>query len=322
MLPPRLLLNDNNAAKRLISEQAKQIECLKRQLEAALAASASPGSASSAYRDSAQPTPSASNTSTRSDTIVNEYKVPTLPFVCNNQLSSASPSVKSEERIELSSASPCTPQKEVLPPQRRLLPRKPLKLNQLPSKQTFKKRIKAALALDGYNRDVHFQHLIYQDSTLPPHTKNARWNFAFRFCSYLVLSDRKIFVRTLIHGNKRDNKKTAINSFPGLHAFLGLKRVDGKLLEKPLSEETAAYFTNTKHQLEIVKFMYAFCSLLYAFLPQEKRMYKVRSNVNEFYLTASAKTSDQAEEDEREIKEEMDSDPEFMESGSKTEDND
>lgn len=244
-MPSHLLPNDNNAVRRLIVEQAKQIESLKRQLEAALAKNASSDSASSTSNDSAKPVSLASSTSTKSETIVNEYKVPALPFVCNNQISSASPSVKSEERIESLSASPYTSQKDVLPPQRKSLPREPLKLNKLPSKQTFKKRVKAAIALDGYNRDVHFQHLIYQDSTLPSHTKNARWNFAFRFCSYLVLSGRKILVHTLVHGNKRDNKKTAINSFPGLHAFLRLKRVDGALLEKPLSDETTAYFTNT-----------------------------------------------------------------------------
>ena len=71
--------------------------------------------------------------------------------------------------------------------------------------------------------------------------------------------------------------------------------------------------------------MYIFCSLLYAFLPQEKRLYKVRSNASEFHLSANVKTSDQAEEEEeeeKEIKEEEDSDSEFMKSGSKTEDKD
>ncbi|KAL9554791.1 hypothetical protein MBANPS3_002647 [Mucor bainieri] len=323
-MPPYLLLNDTNAVKRLILEQAKQIECLKRQLEEYerddLTETASVSS-SLVCNASATPTLSASIASgITSDSIVTGLSAR------NDQSLSTSPALKSEEYIEVPSSSPrsSTPQQRRIPPLQKIArpPRKKeLQLNQLPSKRTFKKRMKAAIELDGYNRDAHFQHLIYQDSTLPSSTKNARWNFAFRFCSYFVLSGKKIFVKTLIHGNKGDNKKTSIDSFPGLRAFWRLKRIDAALLEKPLSEETVAHFTITQHQVEIVKFMYAFCSLLYAFLPQEKRVYKVKSNISDFYLSAKPAEQEIEEEEETEVKVEVDSDSEFVESGLKAERN-
>ncbi|KAK4516968.1 glutamine-repressible protein product regulator [Mucor velutinosus] len=302
-MPPYFLLNDSNAVKRVILEQAEQIKCLKRQLEEykrAASAETTSVSPSLVYNAPATPTPSTSIVSITSGSLV---------------------------KVEFPSASSYTPESVVLPLQKTVLPppKKAFKLSQLPSKQTFKKRIKAAIELDGYSQEVHFQHLIYQDSTLPSHTRNARWNFAFRFCSFFVFSGRKIFVNTLIHGNKQGNKRTSIDSFPGLHAFLKLKRINHTLLEKPLSDETVAHFTKSKHQLEIVKFLYAFCSLLYVFLPQEKRVFKVKSNINEFHLSANVETSDpqvKEEKEDKEIKEEANSNSEFMRSGSKAEDND
>ncbi|GAN01345.1 hypothetical protein MAM1_0006d00778 [Mucor ambiguus] len=328
-MPPCLLLNDSNAIRRVILEQTKHIECLKHQLEEyerdSLAKTAS-SSPSLVFNASTTSSYASSITSCIvKDSIVKvEYDEPAVPSDRNRQPLSTLPSVKSEESIQIPSASPYTPQRiNVLLLQGTALPplKTTLKLNQLPKKRTFKRRIKAAVELDGYNRDTHFQHLIYQDSTLPPRTRNARWNFAFRFCSYFVFSGRKILAKTLIHGNKGDNKKTSIDSFSGLHAFLRLKRIDAALLENPLSEETVTHFTNTKHQLEIVKFLYAFCSLLYAFLPQENRVYRVRSNVSDFCLSANVKTLDQQveEEDEKEIKEEVDPDSDSMKSDLKAE---
>lgn len=336
MSPPSyVFLNDTNAVKQLILEQAKQIEYLKRQLEKyERDASTEAASVSSSFtcNASSTPTPLASVTPgiISDSTVKTESEEPTAILISNSQLSSPLPSGKSEEQIEFSSASSSTPKRSVPPLQKKARPprqKKELRLNHLPSKQTFKKRIKAAIELDGYNREAHFQHLIYQDSTLPSRTKNDRWNFAFRFCSYFVFSGRKIFIKTLIHGNKQDNKKTSIDSFPGLRAFLRLKRIDARLLEKPLSEETVAYFVTTEHQLEIVKFLHAFSSLLYAFLPQEKRVYRVRSSVSDFQLSANVKTTEEEkeeeeeEENEREIKEEMDSDVELVEIGVKAEHN-
>lgn len=73
----------------------------------------------------------------------------------------------------------------------------------LPTKHTFKKRVKASIELDGYNHDAHFQHLLLEDSKLPYASKNYRWNFAFRFCAYFVHAGRKIFIKTLVHGQKK-----------------------------------------------------------------------------------------------------------------------
>lgn len=310
------MMNDINVVKELILKQARQIKCLKRQLEEyQRAASSETPSSSSIFLDDTEsvgPTPSASITSTKSDTVTKpEYIDLTVPSPRETRVPSVPLPIASKKKA-VSAAT-----------KRRVLLQKSFKLNHLPSKRTFKKRINDSIELDGYNQEAHFQHLIHQDSLLLSQSKSVRWNFAFRLCSYFVLSGRKILTKTLINGNKRDNSKTSISSFPGLNAFLKLKRIDTTLLEKPLSEETVAYFSIRKNQRGVIKFLYAFCSFLYTFLPPEKRVYKLKSNASEFHLQATATMpGDKVEDNEIETKEEVDPDSKLLDGSMKTENND
>ncbi|KAL7315174.1 hypothetical protein PS15m_006660 [Mucor circinelloides] len=310
------MMNDINIVKELILKQARQIKCLKHQLEEYQRAASSENPSSSIIflddTESVDPTPSASIASTKSDTTIKpEYIDLTVPSARESRVPSAPLPINSKKKTVSTTT------------KRRILLQRSFKLNYLPSKRTFKKRIKDSIELDGYNQDAHFQHLIHQDSILSSQSKSARWNFAFRLCSYFVLSGRKILTKTLINGNKRDNNKTSISSFPGLDAFLKLKRIDTTLLEKPLSDETVAYFSIRKNQRGVIKFLYAFCSFLYTFLPQEKRVYKLKSNANEFHLQATVTMpDDEVEDNEIEIKEEVDSGSKLLDGSMKTENND
>lgn len=83
---------------------------------------------------------------------------------------------------------------------------------------------------------------------MPYASKNYRWNFAFRFCAYFVHAGRKIFIKTLVHGQKKQDKKLTVRSFPGLHDYLIEKNVDARLLEMPLALETVEFFTDQENQ--------------------------------------------------------------------------
>ncbi|CEP08146.1 hypothetical protein [Parasitella parasitica] len=156
----------------------------------------------------------------------------------------------------------------------------------LPTRQTFKRRIKTSIELDGYNHNTHFQHLIYEDAKLPSSSKNHRWNFGFRFCSYFVHSNRKIIIRTLVNENINhvSNRKISVASFPGLKDYLVEKNIDANMLQKPLSFDTISFFIDHENQKQITHFLYVFCSFLYSFLPEQKRKYKTKGDATTFCL--------------------------------------
>lgn len=87
---------------------------------------------------------------------------------------------------------------------------------------------------------------------------------------------------------KKQDKKLTVRFFPGLHDYLIEKNVDAHLLEMPLALETVEFFTDQENQKKIVKFLYAFCTLLYSFLPQYKRTYKVKDDLSSFHLSAAS----------------------------------
>ena len=87
---------------------------------------------------------------------------------------------------------------------------------------------------------------------------------------------------------KKQDKKLTVRFFPGLHDYLIEKNVDAHLLEMPLALETVEFFTDQENQKKIVKFLYAFCTLMYSFLPQYKRTYKVKDDLSSFHLSAAS----------------------------------